>query len=76
MNHMDHSLVEELAAYAQLGFKLLMDLCLLLHFVFMFVEIDNLSFLFTALQIKRNYTQGAISKELYPRSSSIPGPQA
>ncbi|XP_038453924.1 translation initiation factor IF-2-like [Canis lupus familiaris] len=29
-----------------------------------------------ALQIKRNYTQGAISKELYPRSSSIPGPQA
>lgn len=29
LSHMDHSLVEKLAAYAQLGFKLLMDLCLL-----------------------------------------------
>lgn len=58
------------------GVSIAVILCLFHCCILVFVEADNLSFLFTALQIKRNCTQGAVFKELYLRSSSVPGPQA
>lgn len=57
-------LVEELAAYAQLSFKLLTDLGLLHHCVFMFVETDDFSFFVYSSSHQEELYSGAI-KELF-----------